>query len=315
MMARFLIRRIGLMVITLLVVSLAIFTITEILPGDVAQMMLKQTATEESLARVREELGLNRPAYERYLSWIGGVVVGDWGDSYVIRKPISELLPRRIYHSLTLAVFALFLGIPLAVIAGIWAGVRPDSLGDRLVSTISLVGISLPEFVTGVLLMLLLASKLHLLPPSSVMLPGESPLTRPEILVMPALTLTGVLFAYIMRMTRANVMEVMQSHYVRTAILKGLPMRRVILRHVLPNSMLPTITIITMNFGWMLGGLIIVENVFAYPGLGQLLLFSIQKRDVPLLEALTLLIAATYAFSNLMADLSYAALDPRIRLG
>ena len=313
-MVHLLIRRIGLMSITLLVVSLAIFTITEILPGDVAQMMLKQTATPERLANLREELDLNRPAHERYLSWIGGAVLGDWGNSYVIRKPISEILPRRIKHSLTLAVFALFVGIPLAVAAGVWAGVHPDSLGDRLVSTTSLVGISLPEFVTGVLLMLLLSSTLHLLPPSSVMLPGESPFTRPQILVLPALTLTGVLFAYIMRMTRANVMEVMQSHYVRTAVLKGMPMRRIILRHVLPNSMLPTITIITMNFGYMLGGLIIVENVFAYPGLGQLLLFSIQQRDVPLLEALSLLIAATYAFSNLAADLSYAVLDPRIRL-
>ena len=313
-MVSFLIRRIGLMTITLLVVSLAIFAITEVLPGDVAKMMLKQDATEERLADLREELGLDRPAYERYMSWIGGVVRGDLGDSYARKQPISEFLPRRIKHSLTLAIFSLVFGIPLAVAAGIWAGMRPDTKGDRVVSIASLVGISLPEFVTGVLLMLLLASTFDLLPPSSTMLPGQTPLSRPEILIMPALTLTGVLFAYIMRMTRANVIEVMQSHYVRTAILKGLPMRRIILRHVLPNAMLPTVTIIAMNFGWMLGGLIIVENVFAYPGLGQLLLFSIQKRDVPLLEALSLIIAATYALSNLVADLSYAALDPRIRL-
>ena len=224
------------------------------------------------------------------------------------------MLPKRIVNSLFLAVFALVAGVSLAVVAGVWAGVRPDTLGDRLVSTTSLVGISLPEFVTGVLLMLVLSSTLHLLPPSSIMLPGETPLSRPLILIMPAITLTGVLFAYIMRMTRANVMEVMQSHYVRTAVLKGIPLRRVILRHVLPNSMLPTITIIAQNFGYMLGGLIIVENVFAYPGLGQLLLSAITNRDVPLLEALALLIAATYAMSNLVADLSYAALDPRIRL-
>ena len=314
-MVRFLIPRISLMLITLLVISLAIFLVMEILPGDVAQMMLKQTATEESLARVRADLGLDRPAAERYLSWIGGVVRGDWGDSYYVKVPIAELLPRRIVNSLYLAAFALVVGVSLAVVAGVWAGVRPGTLGDRLVSTTSLVGISLPEFVTGVLLMLLLASTLHWLPPSSIMLPGETPLSRPQILVMPAITLTGVLFAYIMRMTRANVMEVMQSHYVRTAVLKGMPLRRVILRHVLPNSMLPTITIIAQNFGYMLGGLIIVENVFAYPGLGQLLLSAINNRDVPLLEALALLIAATYAVSNLLADLSYAALDPRIRLG
>ena len=313
-MIPFLIKRVSLIFVTLWVVSLAIFTITEILPGDVAQSILKQTATEERLRLLREELDLNRPAHERYLSWIGGVVQGDLGDSQVNKRPISELLPKRIKNSAILAVFALLTGIPLAVMAGIWAGVRPDGLVDRLVSVTSLVGISLPEFVTGVILMLILASTFHILPPSSIMLPGESPLTRPQILVMPALTLTGVLFAYIMRMTRANVIEVMQTHYVRTAILKGLPMRRVIVRHVFPNAMLPTITVIAMNFGWMLGGLIIVENVFSYPGLGQMLLRSIETRDLPLLEALSLLIAATYAISNLVADLIYAALDPRVRL-
>ena len=277
-------------------------------------MMLKATWTEARAADIRAELDLDRPAYQRYFSWVGGVFRGDLGDSYITKQPIADILPRRIKHSLILAVFALLVGIPFAVIAGIWAGIRPDGIGDRLVSTISLVGISLPEFVTGVILMLVLASTLDLLPPSSVMLPGESPFTRPEILVLPTLTLTGVLFAYVMRMTRASVMEVMQSHYVRTAILKGMPMRRVIVRHVLPNSMLPTITIIAQNFGWMLGGLIIVENVFAYPGLGQLMLTRMGTRDVPLLEAVALIIAGTYALSNMVADLSYGVLDPRIRL-
>ena len=277
-------------------------------------MMLKATWTEARAADIRAELDLDRPAYQRYFSWVGGVFRGDLGDSYITKQPIADILPRRIKHSLILAVFALLVGIPFAVIAGIWAGIRPDGIGDRLVSTISLVGISLPEFVTGVILMLVLASTLDLLPPSSVMLPGESPFTRPEILVLPTLTLTGVLFAYVMRMTRASVMEVIQSHYVRTAILKGMPMRRVIVRHVLPNSMLPTITIIAQNFGWMLGGLIIVENVFAYPGLGQLMLTGMVTRDVPLLEAVALIIAGTYALSNMVADLSYGVLDPRIRL-
>ena len=198
---------------------------------------------------------------------------------------------------------------------GIWAGMKPDGLADRTMTVVGMVGISLPEFVTGVLFMLIIGSWLGWLPPSSIMLPGESPWSRPEILVMPALTLTVVMFAYIMRMTRANVMDVMQSLYVRTAILKGIPMRQVIRRHVLPNSMLPTITIIAANLGYMLGGLIIVENEFAYPGLGQLLLWAIQQRDFPLLESLVLIIAGTYAVSNLIADLSYAALDPRIRVG
>ena len=313
-MIRFLTIRLSLTLITLLGVSLAIFAVMEILPGDVAQMMLKADATPERLALLREELGLYRPAHVRYLDWIGGVIQGDLGVSYYIKEPISEILPRRIFHSVVLALFALLFGIPVAIFSGVWAGIRPNSLWDRVVSTVSLVGISLPEFVTGVLLMFLLASTLHILPPSSYMMPGETPLSRPEILIMPAITLTGVLFAYIMRMTRANVIEVMQSQYVRTAVLKGMPLRRVILRHVLPNAMLPTITIIAQNFGWMLGGLIIVENVFAYPGLGQMLLMAMRTQDVPLLEILALLVTTTYIFSNLAADLAYAALDPRIRL-
>jgi peptide/nickel transport system permease protein len=312
--ARFLAIRISLTLITLLVVSIAIFAILEILPGDVAQMLLKQDATEARLELLREELGLNHPAHVRYLNWVGNAIQGDFGDSYYIKRPIAEILPRRIFHSIVLALFALLFGIPVAIMSGIWAGIRPDSLLDRLVSTISLIGISLPEFVTGVLLMFFLASTLHLLPPSSNMMEGETPLSRPQILIMPAITLTGVLFAYIMRMTRANVIEVMQSQYVRTATLKGIPLRRVILRHVLPNSMLPTITIIAQNFGWMLGGLIIVENVFAYPGLGLMLLGAMRHQDVPLLEAIALLISLTYVLSNLLADLIYLVIDPRIRL-
>ena len=313
-MARYLTVRLGLIVVTLLVVSLAIFTTTEVLPGDVAVMMLRQGATEQNLKKVREDLRLDRPAHVRYVSWIGNVVQGDWGDSYFQKRPIVDIVRGRLGNSIILAVFAFLVAVPTAVAVGIWAGVRPDSPGDRIASVTSLVGISMPEFVTGVLLIVIFSSTLDLLPSTSIVLPGTNPLTRPEILVLPTLTLTGVLFAYVMRMTRANVIEVMQTNYVRTAILKGLPMRRVIFRHVLPNAMLPTISVIAMNTGWMLGGLIIVESVFAYPGLGLLLLSSIQNRDVPLLQVLALLTAGTYALSNLVADLIYAALDPRIRL-
>lgn len=314
-MVRFIVRRIGLICITLLVVSLAIFMFTELMPGDLATMILGQEATEESLARLREDLGLNRPAHERYLSWIGGVLQGDPGYSYSYNQPINEIVPRKLGNSVILAIFALLIGTPTAVAAGIWAGVHPNTKLDRLMSMTSIVGISIPEFVTGVLLILLFSSVLHLFPSSSIdILLGVNPLTRLDILVLPTLTLTALLFAYVMRMTRANVIEATQTDYVRTAILKGLPMRRVILRHVLPNAMLPTITVIATNFGWMLGGLVVVERVFAYPGIGQLLLRAIETHDIPLLEAVALIIAATYIVSNLLADLSYAALDPRVRL-
>ena len=314
-MLRFLSVRLSLIVVTLMVVSMGIFVVTEILPGDVATKMLGQFATEQNTKNLREQLGLDRPAPVRYLTWIGGVVRGDLGDSLVQRRPISDIVLHRLGPSLYLAVFAFLIAVPAAVLIGIWAGVRPDTRGDRIISAIGMVGISLPEFVTGLLLMIIFASTFHLLPTTSSIPRGESPLTKPEILVLPTLTLTAVLFAYVMRMMRASVIEVMESPYVRTAILKGLPMRRILFQHVVPNAMLPTISVIAANAGYLLGGLIIVENVFAYPGLGQLLLTSILTRDTPLLQATTLIIAATYALSNMLADISYGFLDPRIRLG
>ncbi|HJM36457.1 MAG: peptide ABC transporter permease [Dehalococcoidales bacterium] len=313
-MTRFFIRRLILIVLTLFVVSIAIFAVTTVLPGDVAQVILGKGATPQDVETLRNELGLNRPAYSQYMGWIGGIVQGDLGDSLYLRRPIAELLQSRLTNSLVLAVFAFFVAIPSAVLVGIWTGTHRDSRTDRVMSTMSMVAISLPEFVTGMLLIVILSSTLHLLPSSSMMLPGTSPLTRPQILIMPAFTLTGVIFGYVMRMTRANVIEVLQCNYVRTAILKGLPMQRVILHHVVPNAILPTITIVAASIGWLLGGLIVVEVVFAYPGLGRLLLGAVETRDVPLLQITTLIIAATFTFSNLAADLLCAALDRRVRL-
>ena len=312
-MLRFITVRLGLIVITLFIVSVVIFAVTEALPGDAAEILLGRNATERNLEVKREELGLNRSIPVRYGDWVWGALQGDFGESLIQKRPVTEIIGHRLLPSIYLAVFAFAVAVPPAVLIGIWAGVRPNSIGDRVVSAIGMVGISLPEFVTGLLLIVIFSSELGWLPTTSSIPRGESPLTSPEILVLPTLTLTGVVFAYIMRMTRANVMEVMESNYVRTAVLKGLPMRTVIFRHVVPNSMLPTISIVAAMSGWLLAGLIIVENVFSYPGLGQLLLNSIQSRDVPLLQALTLIIAVTYTVSNLLADLSYSFLDPRIR--
>jgi peptide/nickel transport system permease protein len=312
-MLRFITVRLGLIVITLLVVSVVIFAVTEMLPGDAAEIVMGRNATEQNLKHMREQLGLDRPAPVRYGDWIWGVVQGDFGESLLQRRPVTEVIGHRLLPSIYLAVFAFVIAVPSAVLVGTMAGVRPNSIGDRIVSTVGMVGISLPEFVTGLLLIIIFSSELGWLPTTSAIPRGESPLTRPEILVLPTLTLTGVVFAYIMRMTRANVLEVMESNYVRTAVLKGLPMRRVILRHVVPNAILPTISIVAAMSGWLLAGLIIVENVFSYPGLGQLLLSSIETRDIPLLQALTLIIAVAYTVSTLLADLSYSFLDPRIR--
>ncbi len=313
-MTRFFIVRIALILVTLLFVSATIFAMTEVLSGDAATAALGQGKTDENVEALRKKLGLNDPPVARYFSWLGGVVRGDFGESLRDRQPVGPLVRARLGNSMLLAIAAFSVGVPLAIATGILTAVKKDSLLDRVFSVGSLVAISLPEFVTGVILIIIFSTTLGLLPSSSLITPGTSPLTRPEILVLPSVTLMGVLFAYIMRMTRANLIEELDTNYVRTATLKGLSYRRVVFRHAVPNAMLPTISVITINVGWMLGGLIIVESVFAYPGLGRLLLTSIQTRDVPLLQALALLLAAAYAISNLAADLSYAALNPRVRL-
>ena len=297
-----------------MVVSLIIFSATEFLPGDAASILLGQQGTPTNLENLRRRMGLDRHPVVRYLDWVGGAVRGDLGVSPRSGASITSMIKRSLPNSALLAVAAFIVAVPTSLAAGVWAGVRPDTKLDRLLSQGSLLTISLPEFVTGVLLMLLFASTLGWLPSSSIMLPGENVWTRPEVMVLPVLTITGALFAYIMRMARANVIEVMDSDYVRTAILKGLPMRKVVIRHVLPNAMLPTITVIANNVGWMFGGLIIVESVFAYPGVGRLLLMAINTRDVRLLQSTALVIALVYAFSNLAADLLYGLLNPRIRL-
>ena len=312
-MARFLIVRLSLIVVTLLAVSVAIFSLIEFAPGDAASAMLGQGATPDNTKALRERLGLDKPPNVRYLDWIGGAVRGDLGNS-AAGKEISSIIGGRLFNSALLAVGAFLIAVPLGLVMGVGVGVKSDTLWDRVLTLGGLVTISLPEFVTGIALLLVLSSTLGWLPSSSIMMPGESIIGKPQVLIMPILTVTGALFAYIYRMARANVIEVMGSNYVRTAILKGLPMRTVVARHVMPNAMLPTITVIANNVGWLFGGLIIVENLFAYPGMGGLLITSINTQDIRMLQSTAMVIAAVYAFSNLAADLAYGWLNPRVRL-
>lgn len=312
-MLRFLGRRLALMVFTLFVISIAIFAITQLLPGDVATSILGNQATPEDLATLRAQLGLNQPAPVRYLEWLEGIARGDWGTSLALDTPVGPLLLQRLDRSLVLAALAFLIGVPLAIGLGVLAGVCRDRLPDHLISIGTLVAVSLPEFVTGSVLIVVFASWLHLLPPSSLIDPNADALQSLKSLVLPAVTLTLVMLAHTARMTRASMIEVLGANYIRTAILKGLPWREVVVRHALKNALLPTITVIAMNVGWLIGGLIVVESVFGYPGLGRLLIDAIHNRDVPLLQAIALLVSAVYACSNLIADLLYAQLNPRIR--
>lgn len=312
-MVRFLTRRVAFVALTLFIVSIVIFGVTELLPGDVAVMTLGSEATDETLAALRTQLGLDRPAPQRYADWLAGAIHGDFGESLRMRTEVGPLVLERLRNSLALAGIAFIVGVPLALGLGIVAGLRKDRLADRAITMTTLLGISVPEFVIGSVLIILFASIWPILPASSLIDPRQNPLENLRYLILPAATLVLVTLAHTTRMTRASVIRVMRSDYVRTAFLKGMPRGRVILRHVLPNALLPSITIIAINLGWMIGGLIVVETVFGYPGLGQLMIFAVTNRDVPLLQAVALLVATIYALANLGADVLYAALNPRIR--
>ncbi|MBS3753482.1 MAG: ABC transporter permease [Anaerolineales bacterium] len=312
-MARYLVRRICFMVVSLALVTVVVFAVTEILPGDVATMILGKQATPDDLAALREQLGLNRPPHVRYFDWLSGLLQGDLGESLRFGVPIAPLLWQRLRNSAVLAAFTLTIGVPSGVVLGVLAGLARDRWPDHLISIGSLTAVSLPEFVTAVFLILVFSSWLGWLPPSSLIDAGTNPLNAISHLILPTATLVVAMWAHIARMTRTNMGEVMGSNYIRTAILKGLPMRKVVLEHALKNALLPTISIVAMNVGWLMGGLIIVESVYAYPGLGRLLFMAIRSHDVPLLQVVTLVIAFIYTTSNLMADLLYKYSNPRIR--
>lgn len=312
-MLRFLTRRLTFMALTLLIVSMVIFAVTELLPGDVAVMIMGSEATDETLQTLRTQLGLDQPAPQRYWNWLTGAAQGDFGESLRMRTEVGPLVLERLKNSMALAGMALAIGVPVALGLGIVAGLRKDRPADKAITTLTLLGISVPEFVIGSVLIILFASVWPILPATSLIDPESNPLENMRFLILPALTLVFVTLAHLARMTRASVIRVMRTDYVRTAMLKGVPRTQVILRHVLPNALLPSITIIAINVGWMIGGLIVVETVFGYPGLGQLMVFAVTNRDVPLVQAVALMVAMIYAIANLGADVLYAALNPRIR--
>lgn len=314
-MSRYLLRRLGFLLLTLLVSSALIFVICRLLPGDVARVILGREASDAAVAALREQLGLNRPLPLQYLDWLAGFVTGDWGESFSTRQPIRELVGERLANSLMLAGLTMLIAVPLAIGLGVLAGLRADRPADTAISVSSLAVVGLPEFVTGLLLIELFAFRLRWLPANSSIAPGAGFVEALPQLVLPALTATLVLLAYIVRLTRAGVIEELKQGYVRTAALKGLPWRTVVLRHVLRNALLPTITVIAISLGWLISGLIVVENVFNYPGVGRLLTFAIDRRDLPLLQAISMITVLVFALSNLGADLLYALLNPRIRLG
>ncbi len=314
-MLRLIGRRLLLMVPTLVLASMLIFALAEVLPGDVGRSILGPYATQEQVDLLNERLGVNRPVYERYLDWAGGFVTGDWGDSLLYKDAVLPLVMRALGNSLLLAGFALVLIVPTSIAVGVFAGLRRDSLIDRAIAVSTLSMTVIPEFVSGVVLLYVFAVWLKWLP-SFAMPPSGSPfVSRFYYLILPAIPLMFLELGYIARMARAGTVQVLAMPYIRTAVLKGLPRSRVIFGHVLRNAMVPTVTVIGSQVGWLIGGLVVVEVLFAYPGIGNLMVDAAKRNDIPLLEAAVLMVAILYMLSNLIADVVVALLSPRIRMG
>lgn len=306
-------KRCGLIVYTLLVVSLIVFGITQILPADAATMLLGENATAEALAAVRDRLGLDAPVWEQYLRWLGGVVQGDFGTSLRTGLPVAPVMIEALGRSMTLALFSIILMLAIAVPLGIVAAVRRGRAADMIVSVLSYVGVSLPEFVTATVFVLVLADWLQLLPASGYVPLTQDPIRSLQHWVLPVLTVSVIMVAHVSRMVRSELVDVLHSDYIRAARLKGMPPRTVLLRHGLRNALLPTITIVALDVGYLLGGVIVVEEIFAIPGIGRQLIVAIQARDLPAIQAGALIMAATYSIANFAADLAYAWLDKRIQ--
>ncbi|RMF86342.1 MAG: ABC transporter permease [Nitrospinota bacterium] len=259
-------------------------------------------------------MGLDKPVYLQYWTWLTAVVTGEWGRSLVMKQPITTLIALRLKNSAFLAVTALLSVVVLGIPLGVWAAIKRGTRLDLFLTAGSYLGISLPEFVTGTLLILLLAGPpLRLLPSGGYHAFTDNWMLWLKHLVLPTTTLTILLLAHVVRQTRSGMIDVLQSAYIRTAYLKGLPQRTVIVKHALKNGLLPTITVLAMDLGYLMGSIVIVEEVFAYPGMGRLIVLAIQNRDIPLVQMAVLLIAVIYAGANFVADLLYTYLDPRIR--
>jgi peptide/nickel transport system permease protein len=309
------IERIALAGATLLLVSLIVFMMLEVLPGDVASRILGRDATPETLAQLRDELRLNDPAVMRYLHWIAGLLTGDPGRSLVSQRPVVDILAPRIFNTLVLSAYAFVLYLPLTFIPALLQSIRRDGTIDHVLSVVTLVLLSLPDFLLATILMLVFVIQLQLLPAISLVDQSSSFWEYLRATTLPAMTLAIVMAVYAVRMLRDSLIEVLDSDYVRMAELKGLSARRVLLRHALPNALVPTLNVTALNLAYLVGGVVVVEKVFGYPGFGSLLVDSLQLRDLPVIEATVMIAALVYVLANLAVDVAAILLNPRLKDG
>jgi peptide/nickel transport system permease protein len=313
--ARLIAQRFVLALFTLLLVSFLIFAVLEILPGDVATRILGRDATPETIAVLRERMHLGDPALTRYFRWLSGVMRGDFGVSLVSARLVSEVLGPRVLNTVFLSVYAFLIYLPLATLPALVQAVRRDRPIDHVLSITTLVLLSLPDFLLATLLLLAFVLLIPVLPAMSTVDRTSGFVEYLRATTLPASTLAIVMAVYAVRMLRDNLIEVLDADYIRMAELRGVPARRVVWRHALPNALVPTLNVTALNLAYLVGGVVVVEKVFAYPGFGSLLVDSLQLRDFPLIEATILISASVYIAANFIADAGAILLNPKLRTG
>ena len=313
MMTQMVLRRIAIGFATLIVVSIIVFLATSILPGDVAQIILGQSATPETLAALRAQLGMDQPGYVRYFLWLGNMATGDLGISKAGGATITSLIDGRMGNTMMMAGLVAGISIPISVALGLWAAMHPGTWLDRMVTFGTLSTISVPEFFIATVLVLILAVNLHWLPSTAYLTGDETFFELLRALAMPLITLVIVVSAQMIRMTRAGILNVMSSPYIEMAILKGVPRARIILRHAFFNAIGPIVNVIALNLAYLVSGVVIVETIFAYPGLAKLMIDGVQTRDLPLVQACAMIFCGTYVVLILIADVGSILSNPRLR--
>ena len=314
-MALYLTRRLGFILLTMLLASIVIFVATQLLPGDVAHVILGQFATPQAVANLRHQLGLDQPVYVQYGLWLMKFVTGDWGNSITSEQPVLPMVLERLRNSGMLAGVSLLFYVPLGIFLGVVAALRREKFLDQIISALSMAFAGLPEFVSGLLLISFVALTVGVLPANSSIDPNATFVQALPYLILPAITVSLTSLGYVARMTRASTIDVLNTAYVRAADLKGLSRLEVLFKHVLRNALLPTVTVVALGIGYLIGGLIVTESVYGYPGLGRLLIYGIQHRDLPIIQACSMVVVAVFSLSNLAADILYGLLNPRIRVG
>ncbi|HEY6775999.1 MAG TPA: ABC transporter permease [Thermoleophilaceae bacterium] len=314
-MGRFILRRLLLGLVTLFLLSIIVFVCAQVLPGDVGRSILGPFADQKSVDQLNQRLGTDRSVLVQYWDWISGVFTGDMGESLAFRRPVGEVIGPALVKSAKLALLAFIIVVPIAIAGGVWAALKEGSFRDRFISLGGLSATAVPDFVWAVFLILIFALTLGIFPSTATAPPASGFFEQLHYLILPSICLIFVLFGYIARMARAGTIESLDADYTRTAVIKGLPQRTVVRRHVLRNSLLPTIAVVATQLGYLIGGLVVIEVIFNYKGLGQTLFQAAQQKDYPLLQTGILIVGVVYLVATLLADIAYSVLNPRVRLG